>query len=192
MILSPLASLRLTVAIFALSMFLILAGTLAQVYHGTWEMMHTYFRSFGVMCSMVASQQVTMSTLEPALVKNASGLLNLSRNVGGAIGLAALSSVVGQGTRAHVGDISARMNAADPQSQAMLGGLIQRMTDMGVADPAGAARKAMSFLVEKQAMTIAFGEAFGLLAILTVLVGFVALFTKRPPPLGRPVEMEAH
>ena len=149
-------------------------------------------RAFGMFCAMVASQQVTMSTLEPALVKNASGLLNLSRNVGGAIGLATLSSVVGQGTREHIGDISARMNAADPNSQAMLGGLIQRMTEMGVADPAGAARKAMAFMVEKQAMTIAFGEAFGLLAILAAVVGFVALFTKRPPPLGRPMEMEAH
>ena len=150
------------------------------------------FRAFGVMFAMVASQQLTMSTLEPALVKNASGLLNLSRNVGGAIGLATLSSIVGQGTRQHVSEISARMNAADPQSQAMLSGLVQRMTDMGVADPAGAARKAMAFMVEKQAMTIAFGEAFGLLAVLTVAVGFVSLLTRRPPPQGRTVEMEAH
>ena len=74
----------------------------------------------------------------------------------------------------------------------MLSGLVQRMTDMGVADPAGAARKAMAFMVEKQAMTIAFGEAFGLLAVLTVVVGFVSLLTRRPPPQGRAIEMEAH
>ncbi len=149
------------------------------------------FRSFGVMFAMVASQQVTMSTLAPSLVKNASGLLNLSRNVGGAIGLAALSSILGQGTREHVGEISARMSAADPQSASMLTGLVQRMTEMGVADPEGAARKAMSFIVERQAMTLAFGEAFALLSVMVLLVAVVALFVDRPKP-GIATPVEAH
>ena len=152
------------------------------------------FRSFGVMFAMVASQQVTMSTLAPALVKNASGLLNLSRNVGGAMGLAMLSSIVGKGTLAHVGELSARMSAADPQSASMLAGLVQRMTEMGVADPDGAARKAMSFMIEKQAMTLAFGEAFALLAVITFFIGGVAFFIDRPakPALTGQAQMEAH
>jgi len=41
-----LASLRLTVTLFALSMFLIFAGTLAQVQLGIWEVVDGYFRSF--------------------------------------------------------------------------------------------------------------------------------------------------
>ena len=40
-----LASLRLTVALFALAMFLIFAGTLAQVHAGIWEVMGQYFRT---------------------------------------------------------------------------------------------------------------------------------------------------
>jgi DHA2 family multidrug resistance protein len=136
------------------------------------------------MCAMVASQQLTMSTMPPSLVKNASGLLNLARNVGGAMGLATLSSIVGQGTRQHMGEMSARMGASDPLSSSMLGGLVQRMTEMGVADPEGAARKAMSFIVEKQAMTLAFGEAFAALAVLTFVVGFIALFVERVPRAG--------
>lgn len=41
----PLASLRLTVVIFALSIFLIFAGTLAQVDEGIWTVVDRYFRS---------------------------------------------------------------------------------------------------------------------------------------------------
>ncbi|MBC8522761.1 cytochrome c biogenesis protein ResB [PVC group bacterium] len=44
-ILQPLASLRLTVVIFALSIFLIFAGTLAQVHEGIWTVVAQYFRS---------------------------------------------------------------------------------------------------------------------------------------------------
>jgi len=47
-LLKPLASLRLTVVIFALSMFLIFAGTLAQVETGIWTVVHQYFQSIVV------------------------------------------------------------------------------------------------------------------------------------------------
>ena len=42
----PLASLRLTVVLLALSMILIFVGTLAQVRMGVWEAVDSYFRSF--------------------------------------------------------------------------------------------------------------------------------------------------
>jgi hypothetical protein len=44
--LKPLASLKLTVVLFAMAMFLIFAGTLAQVEQGTFEAMDNFFRSF--------------------------------------------------------------------------------------------------------------------------------------------------
>lgn len=45
-LLMPLASLRLTVALFAMAIFLIFAGTLAQVDKDIWEVMGQYFRTF--------------------------------------------------------------------------------------------------------------------------------------------------
>ena len=43
--LSALASLRLTVVLFALSIFLVFAGTLAQIDHDVWDVVnHSYFR----------------------------------------------------------------------------------------------------------------------------------------------------
>lgn len=43
--LKVMASLRLTVVLFAMAMFLILAGTLAQVHEGIWTVVDRYFRS---------------------------------------------------------------------------------------------------------------------------------------------------
>src|SRR5258707_11247778 len=45
-LLMPLASLRLTVALFAMAIFLVFAGTLAQVDKDIWEVMNQYFRAW--------------------------------------------------------------------------------------------------------------------------------------------------
>ncbi len=45
-ILMPLTSLRLTVVLFAMAIFLVFAGTLAQVDKDIWEVMNQYFRAF--------------------------------------------------------------------------------------------------------------------------------------------------
>src|SRR5262245_13545366 len=44
--LMPLASLRLTVALFAMAIFLVFAGTLAQVDQDIWDVMSQYFRTW--------------------------------------------------------------------------------------------------------------------------------------------------
>ena len=46
MVLRPLASLKLTVVLFALAIIIILAGTVAQVNEDVWTVVHHYFRSF--------------------------------------------------------------------------------------------------------------------------------------------------
>lgn len=48
-VLRPLSSLRLTVVLLALSIFLIFAGTWAQIDQGIWVVLKTYFRSFLVL-----------------------------------------------------------------------------------------------------------------------------------------------
>src|SRR5438132_11040220 len=43
--LAPLASLKFTVALFAMAIFIVLAGTLAQTDKDIWQVVHEYFRS---------------------------------------------------------------------------------------------------------------------------------------------------
>src|SRR6267142_5159823 len=50
-------------------------------------------RGMGMMLAMVPTNTIALGTLPPERVKNASGLFNLTRNLGGAVGLAVINSV---------------------------------------------------------------------------------------------------
>src|SRR5581483_8497853 len=45
------------------------------------------FRGVGIMMAMIPVNNISLGTLPPERVKNASGLFNLTRNLGGAVGL---------------------------------------------------------------------------------------------------------
>ena len=44
-VLLPLASLKVTVVLFALAIFIVFAGTMAQTQHDIWYVVHNYFRT---------------------------------------------------------------------------------------------------------------------------------------------------
>lgn len=150
-------------------------------------------RAMGMMFCFSGSQQITMATLPPQLVRNASGIINLGRNVGGAVGLAIVTTIVGVEARQQLVDQSARISVTDAQAAAMLQGLVARMQSMGVADPEGAARKAMAYMIQRNALTAAFAEGFVVVAMMTLFVFaiFVAGRPERPPPYGASAAPEA-
>lgn len=131
------------------------------------------FRGVGVMLAMIASQQVTMATLPPHMVKNASGLVNLSRNVGGAFGLAILNTSLTSNTALHMSELTSAIGQGDQAMRNMMAGMAQRFADS--IDPAASAMKAIYGMLQKQATTMAFGDAFALLAILCAGAAFVTL-----------------
>jgi DHA2 family multidrug resistance protein len=149
------------------------------------------FRGVGVMIAMIASQQVTMSTLPPHMVKNASGLVNLSRNVGGAVGLAVLNTALTTGTASHLQELASSVDAASVTAQNMLAGLVARMQGLGVADPDGAARKAFFGMLQKQATTQAFADAFTMVAAAAAFAAVAALFA-RPAKAAAPPPADMH
>lgn len=144
---------------------------------GFWEFAGVQaMRGVGVMIAMIASQQVTMSTLPPHMVKNASGLVNLARNVGGAVGLAMLNTSLTTNTALHMHELTERITVADGQMQGMLAAMQERFA--GSADPAGAAMKSIYGMLNLQATTLAFGDAFALLAIGCAIAAFATLFSR--------------
>ena len=59
-------------------------------------------RGIGMMFAMVPTNTIALGTLPPELVKNASGLFNLTRNLGGAVGLAVINQVLNERTDLHI------------------------------------------------------------------------------------------
>jgi MFS transporter, DHA2 family, multidrug resistance protein len=150
---------------------------------GFWEFASVQaFRGIGVMLAMIASQQVTMATLPPHMVKNASGLVNLARNVGGAFGLAILNTSLTTNTALHMVELTSAINQGDQAVRGLIAGMAQRFGD--TIDPAASAMKAVYGILMKQATTMAFGDAFALLGVMCAGAAFVTL-------LAQPVKAQA-
>ena len=60
----------------------------------------------------------------------------------------------------------------------MLAGLTGMMTESGMADPDGGARKAFSMMLHRQASVLAFGDAFWFLSLGCWLAVVMALFVR--------------
>lgn len=147
------------------------------------------WRGVGVMIAMIAAQQMSVSTLPASMMKDASGLVNLIRNIGGAVGLAVLTTILSHQTAVHFADLSAGVSAASLQSQALLEGLTGMMEARGVYDPEGAGRKAFAGLLHRQALVLAFGDAFFVLAAGCAAAAVLAIFAapaKAPAPPAPP------
>ncbi len=155
---------------------------------GFWEFAYLQaFRGVGVMIAMIASQQMTVSTIPVHMMKDASALVNLTRNVGGAVGLAMLSTALTQQTARHYNELTSAMSIASAQTQNLMAGLSARMAQLGVADPEGAGYKAVGGMIHREAAILAFGDAFALLAVGLAFAGVLALFAspaKNQPASG--------
>ncbi|MCC5611772.1 DHA2 family efflux MFS transporter permease subunit [Nostoc sp. CHAB 5834] len=148
-------------------------------------------RGAGVMLAMIAAQQVTMSTLPPHMVKNASGLVNLFRNVGGAFGLAVLNTSLTTNTALHMSEMTQAIPSSSPGMQAMLSGMAARMS--GSIDPDSAALKAVWGMLNRQAATLAFGDAFAMLGIGCAACAVLTLLARPVKPgTGMPAPADAH
>lgn len=135
-------------------------------------------RGLGSMIAMVAAQMMTVSTLPVTLMKEASGLINLIRNVAGAIGLAAIATILSHQTALHMADLASGVSTASPTGQGMLDGLTGMMSQGGMADPEGGARKAFAMLLRRQAAVLSFGDAFMFLAVGCWFAAALSLFAR--------------
>ncbi|WP_397415186.1 DHA2 family efflux MFS transporter permease subunit [Phenylobacterium sp.] len=134
-------------------------------------------RGLGAMVAMIAASQMCVATMSPALMKDASSLLNLIRNIGGAFGISIMSTVLFQSTAVHAQALASGVSASGALAQAFLGEMTQRMEVMGASDPGGAARKMIGFMIQRDAAVLGYIDAFAVVAagsLLAAVIGFLA------------------
>src|SRR5438270_9968454 len=83
-------------------------------------------RGIGMMLAMVPTNTIALGTLPPDRVKNASGLFNLMRNLGGAIGLAAINTAFNDRMDLHLARLHEAVNWASVPAMETLNGLTTR------------------------------------------------------------------
>jgi len=137
------------------------------------------FRGIGMMLAIVPITNVALGTLAPERLKNASGLFNLMRNLGGAIGLAVINTLLNDQTDLHL----SRLHEAVTWSRGPVVEALDKMTAQlsGFGSEAQSmALKQLMQIVHRQAVVMAFADVFLILSVLFVAVAAVAVVMKRP------------
>ena len=138
------------------------------------------FRGIGLMSAMIPINNIALGTLPPERVKNASGLFNLTRNLGGAIGLAALTTVLNERTDLHLARLHETVTWARQPALESLNAMTQRFSAVG-SDAQLMALKQLNALVHRQGVVMAFADVFLILTLLFMALAVLALIMKRPP-----------
>jgi len=135
-------------------------------------------RGIGLMCVMVPTNNIALGTLATERVKNASGLFNLMRNLGGAIGLAVINEVLNERTDLHISRLQDRVTWANATAVETLNNFAQRMQGMG--DAALMAMKQLSQIVHRQALVMGFSDVFFAIAVFYLLLVAMVLCLDKP------------
>jgi len=143
-----------------------------------WELLvPQLLRGLGMMLAIVPITNVALSTLTADRLKNASGLFNLTRNLGGAVGLAALNTALDNRIDLHLARLHDAITWARPQALQRLADLATRMRG---SDAQNMALKQLMALVRQQGIVMAFADVFLLLSLLFVAFAGLVVFMRRP------------
>ena len=135
-------------------------------------------RGVGMMCAMVPTNNIALGTLAPDRVKNASGLFNLMRNLGGALGLAVINEALNDRTDLHIMRLQERVTWGNATATDLLNTLAQRA--QGLGDAALMALKQLALIVHRQAIVMSYGDAFFMLTIFYFGLSLLVMLLKKP------------
>jgi len=141
-----------------------------------------FVRAIGQAIAMTPLSAIAMVGIAPADAGAASGLFNMLRNLGGAIGTAAVETFFSKREQYHSFIINAHVSPLQPATQQRLASMQQYFMAHGMADPAAAMHQAVIAVgrtIHAQAMLMGYADCFGLLGVsLLGAVCFVALLRK--------------
>jgi len=132
---------------------------------------------------------VTMDPISRDTMGNATSIFNLMRNIGGSMGIAAVTTLLSRRSQVHTNILGAHVTPFDERSRMMLLRLKQALMARGL-DAATAAKSAYGIvfgLVQRQATLISFVECFWLLAIIFLAAVPLLFLMRRPKPHAAPV-----
>jgi MFS transporter, DHA2 family, multidrug resistance protein len=147
------------------------------------------FRGVSMMLCMVPINNLALGTLPPSRLKGGSGLFNLTRNLGGAVGLAMINTLLTDRAALHNARLAEALNwsnAAAANEQALL---TQTFNASGL-DGATAALKQMAAQAQSQAYVMSIADVFMLLTMLFALLAACTLFMQKPKEV--PAEAAGH
>src|SRR5216683_1548105 len=128
-------------------------------------------RGFPQVFAVAPAVTLGLGSLPPERLKYASGLFNMMRNLGGAVGIALCGAILNARTNFHFDAIAYHLTPANVPMERMLAGLSSRYGAIPGSLDAGhlAALKELWHLAYREASTLAFADAFH-----AIMVAFIA------------------
>jgi DHA2 family multidrug resistance protein len=133
-------------------------------------------RGAAIMLCLLPTTQLALGSLPLPLVANASGLFNMMRNLGGAIGLALIDTVIERRAPAHAAALAAQLQAGSREAAALVGLSLDRFHGVPIGPVDQATRDMVAPLIERAGLVAAFNDCWlALGAILALSLLFLPL-----------------
>jgi len=162
---------------------------------GFWELAFPQaVRGLALMLCIVPSVTMALSGFEPAELRYASGLFNLMRNLGGAIGIAVVNTQLQDHARIAALRLGEAMGRSSAAANAMIADLAGKMSAL-TPDPAAAlmmARGVLARAMGREALTIAFDDVFRMMAWMFAIALLMVPFARSAPNVAPPPPGAAH
>ncbi|UWU95945.1 DHA2 family efflux MFS transporter permease subunit [Bradyrhizobium sp. CB1015] len=168
-------------AFFAASSFMNIA--MSVNYSGDQLFIPNIVRAVGQALLLTPLSAISLGSVAPQDAAAASGIANMMRNLGGAIGTAVLATIVTKREQFHSNIIGQAVDLGREEVRARIASLTDYFMAHGVTDPAGARHQAIIALgktVKQQALVMGFSDTFAVVGIVLVLAGIALLLTGKP------------
>ena len=142
------------------------------------------FQAIGLAFLFVPINTAAYGAIPKGKNNAASGLINLSRNIGGSVGISFVTTMLARRAQVHQTNLVEHINPGSSRFQAMLDGATHTFISRGssVHEASRQAYALVSNLVDQQATMLAYIDNFWLLGtVVLVMIPFVFLMKKVQP-----------
>jgi DHA2 family multidrug resistance protein len=169
------------IGLFAASAFM--NTTMSLDYSGDQFFIPNIVRAIGQALTLAPLSAVSLGSVAPQDAPAASGISNMMRNLGGAIGTAVLATIVTKREQFHSNIIGQSVDLGREEVRSRIAQVTDYFLAHGVSDPAAAHHQAIIALgntVKRQALVLGFSDTFAVLGVVLILAGIAILLAKKP------------
>ncbi len=171
----------LGISIFAISCFMNI--TLSADSAGDQFWIPNIVRAIGQALVLTPITAITTAGIAPSDAAAASGLSNMLRNLGGAIGTASLGTILTKREQFHSNIIGQAVTLAREEVRDRLSQTASYFMAHGVSDPVLASHKAIAAVgqvVRRQALILGFSDTFAVIGVVLAIAAVALLLTQKP------------
>jgi MFS transporter, DHA2 family, multidrug resistance protein len=155
---------------------------------GYWSIFWPQFlQGVALACLFVPLTTITMDPIRLEAMGNATSIFNLMRNLGGSVGIAAVTTLVARHEQTNLNNLAGDVSGSRLRVQTLVQALRSWFIYRG-ADAATATRRAyagLSGMVQRQAAMLSFNQVFWLMGMLFLLMLPLVFLMRRPARRGQ-------